>query len=155
MKHLKLITKKGFTLIEVMVTVAIVGVIASIGFPIYENYLIRTQVSESLMLSSAAKLAVTEYYAQTGNFPYHGNVDYYPQYGSYVSEIKLNEVGAGAPGVIVSSFSSTTPFRANKKLDGLYIHLIPNAGSNKIILWSCTSNIPKDFLPTTITCSTP
>ena len=55
--------QKGFTLIELMIVVAIIGILAAIALPAYQDYTIRAQVSEGLVLASAAKLAVTETFA--------------------------------------------------------------------------------------------
>ena len=59
-------TQQGFTLIELMIVVAIIGIIASIAIPAYTNYSIRSQVSEGISLASSAKAAVTEYYQNQG-----------------------------------------------------------------------------------------
>ena len=60
---------KGFTLIELMITVAIVGILAAVALPAYQNYTIRAQVSEGFTLSGGVQTAVAEYYAQKGEFP--------------------------------------------------------------------------------------
>ena len=59
----------GFTLIELMIVVAIIGVLAAIAIPAYQRYTIRTQVSEGLNLSSTARVAVTDFYMNTGGWP--------------------------------------------------------------------------------------
>jgi type IV pilus assembly protein PilA len=61
--------QQGFTLIELMIVVAIIGILAAIAIPAYQDYTIRAQVSEGLNLSGGAKAAVTEYYQDRGVVP--------------------------------------------------------------------------------------
>jgi type IV pilus assembly protein PilA len=61
--------QKGFTLIELMIVVAIVGILAAVAIPAYQDYTIRAQVSEGLSLASAAKAAVVESYGSNGSWP--------------------------------------------------------------------------------------
>ena len=61
--------QQGFTLIELMIVVAIIGILAAIAIPAYQDYTIRAQVSEGLSLAGGAKAAVSEYTMDTGNFP--------------------------------------------------------------------------------------
>jgi type IV pilus assembly protein PilA len=61
--------QQGFTLIELMIVVAIIGILAAIAIPAYQDYTIRAQVSEGMSLASGARTAVSEAYQSTGNWP--------------------------------------------------------------------------------------
>ena len=62
-------SQQGFTLIELMIVVAIIGILAAIAIPAYQDYTARSQMSEALTLAAGAKTAVTEYYTSEGGFP--------------------------------------------------------------------------------------
>lgn len=61
--------QKGFTLIELMIVVAIIGILAAIAIPAYQDYTIRSQVSEGLSLAGGAKATMSEFYQDTGDWP--------------------------------------------------------------------------------------
>jgi type IV pilus assembly protein PilA len=61
--------QKGFTLIELMIVVAIIGILAAIAIPAYQDYTVRAQVSEGMNLAAAAKAAVSEYFLNRGQAP--------------------------------------------------------------------------------------
>ena len=122
--------QKGFTLIELMIVVAIIGILAAIAIPAYQDYTIRSQVSEGMVLASGAKTAVSEFYQQRGDFP--GNnasaglaaaADISGQYVIQVSAVN---------GVITATYGNS----ANTAItnDTLALSAVTNVGS---IEWVC------------------
>ena len=141
--------QKGFTLIELMIVVAIIAILAAIAIPAYQNYVIRAQVSEGMSLADGAKTAITEYYTNYGTFPTSnasaGMATKTLITGNYVSQV---DVGTN-PGVIAVKFSDTAPQKANSAInnDVLALSAITSTGS---ISWSCNgakTTIPKQYLP--------
>jgi len=124
--------QKGFTLIELMIVVAIIGILAAIAIPAYQDYTIRAQVTEGLNLASSAKAAVSETFGSNGVWPGDNDaaglspaVDIK---GKYVTGI---EVGTG--GSITITFGG----QANQAIDGMTLSLNPYTSLSGDISWVC------------------
>jgi len=153
--------QKGFTLIELMIVVAIIGILAAIAIPAYQDYLIRSQVSEGLTMASAAKASVSEYYANRGSWPADNSAAGLGSatdiQGKYVSAITV--LGGG----ITIDYGN----EANKVLgdNDAKVGLTPGASVNGDVIWRCgnpanpptgwgsdigtsaTTSIPGKYLP--------
>ena len=128
--------QQGFTLIELMIVVAIIGILAAIAIPAYQDYTIRAQVSEGLNLAGGAKAAVTEYTMDTGDFPANNSeagIAGTPTdiAGKYVTQV---EVGATAVGVIEVTYGNDA--HALIGGDTLILTPVTTPGS---VEWTCSS----------------
>jgi len=129
--------QKGFTLIELMIVVAIIGILAAIAIPAYQNYTIRAQVTEGLTLADGWKTAIAEYYANVGAMPattaaLTGTCN---SVGKYESSI----------GVTTGSIVITYGGVANQKLQiaaNNTLVLVPFVNANNDVLWECGTAAP-------------
>ncbi|HGG9738714.1 TPA: pilin [Neisseria meningitidis] len=130
--------QKGFTLIELMIVIAIVGILAAVALPAYQDYTARAQVSEAILLAEGQKSAVTEYYLNHGIWP-DGNssagvATSTDIKGKYVEKVEV------AKGVITAQMASSN---VNKEIQGKKLSLWAKrqAGSVK---WFCGQPVTRD-----------
>ena len=136
--------QQGFTLIELMIVIAIIGILAAIAIPAYQNYTIRSQVTEGLSLADGWKTSISEYYAQNGSFPATSSTTgggtagaiavSGASSGKYVGNIAVSTGGA-----IVVVYTGP---QANSKLSVAANHTLalnPGTDSNYDVIWVCGS----------------
>jgi type IV pilus assembly protein PilA len=128
----------GFTLIELMVVVAIVSILAVIAIPVYLDYVVRSKTSEGMVFAAEAKTSVTEYYYSNGRKMPESNqqsglplADDYNKAGGFIERLELS---SSAPfGVIIVTFNIP-----GSAADGQILRLIP-ATVNGLVGWTCKS----------------
>jgi type IV pilus assembly protein PilA len=134
--------QQGFTLIELMIVVAIIGILASIALPAYQDYIARAQATEGITLMTGLKPTITEVYADQGSFE---NIES----GAFGIAAAEDIAGKYVANVAVSKSAITATFKetgVSTELKGKTITLTPT-DSNGVLTWTCTTNAPKKLVP--------
>ncbi|HEZ4608123.1 TPA: pilin [Neisseria meningitidis] len=130
--------QKGFTLIELMIVIAIVGILAAVALPAYQDYTARAQVSEAILLAEGQKSAVTEYYLNHGEWPANNNsagvATSTDIKGKYVEKVEV------AKGVITATMLSTG---VNKEIQGKKLSLWAKRQDGSV-KWFCGQPVTRN-----------
>jgi type IV pilus assembly protein PilA len=135
--------QRGFTLIELMIVVAIVGILAAIAVPAYENYTVRAQVSEGLAIAAMRKVAITDAFVNHGEAPLdrlQAGMSANPgdTMGKFVQSVDVQS------GVLVITFGND----ANIAINSLNVTVTPYETGNLGVVWRCgLANAPAGLSP--------
>jgi len=131
--------QQGFTLIELMIVVAIIGILAAIALPAYQQYTVRAKVSEALLAAAPGKTAISEYASAYSALPGAASVGISTQVTDYVSAVAWD--GTDLDVTLQATGEST--------VNGQDITLTPTLASGGLVTWSCGGSVPAAYRPAT------
>ena len=137
--------ENGFTLIELMIVVAIIGILAALAIPAYQDYIARAQTSEAVQLMAGAKTPLSEYYADHGQWPGDPSSIDLQTGGRYVIAAAAFTVGAGSTGLALELTSTFRTDSISRAIAGSQVSLTTVDGGKS---WVCApSSTPAGIKP--------
>lgn len=131
--------QKGFTLIELMIVVAIIGILAAVAVPAYQDYVARSQVAEGMATAGAVKTGISEFYATRGEFP---PADQFAENngGRYTDSVTHTDAG-----VMTVTLRNAAP--VNNAVRGFTFTVTPTVNAGAIVDWTCATGGDAKYLP--------
>ena len=126
--------QKGFTLIELMIVVAIIGILAAVALPAYQDYTVRAKVSELMLAASSAKTAVSEAAATLSAMPAQSSVSVQTQSSKYVASVAWD----GSSVIAVA--------QGDNNISGSNIFMSGSYASGQVV-WTCGGTIDQKYRP--------
>ena len=141
--------QKGFTLIELMIVVAIIGILAAVALPAYQDYTVRAKVSEVVLAASSAKTAVAESAQVNTVMPNTASLIVDSQASKWVSSVSYSQTNASVG--VITVFTKTAAAGGDSKLNGNTLGMTGTLQGNGQVVWVCaagaTNPIDAKYLP--------
>ncbi|MEZ5617022.1 MAG: pilin [Rhodocyclaceae bacterium] len=128
--------QKGFTLIELMIVVAIIGILAAVALPAYQDYTVRAKVSEVMLAASSAKVPVAEFFQTYGRLPSTASVSVTSQTSQYVESLTWDGATITATARNLGATDATGT-----------VTMTPSDAGGGVLNWSCRGTIPAKYRP--------
>ncbi len=136
---MKQMVQKGFTLIELMIVVAIIGILAAVALPAYQDYTTRAKVSEVILAASSAKTAISEAAATLSEMPGAGSANVASQSSKYVTSVSYVNTSSSAGAITAVARGDNAILGSNIVMSGTY--------SGGQVTWICGGNILAKYRP--------
>lgn len=138
---MKRMVQKGFTLIELMIVVAIIGILAAVALPAYQDYTTRAKVSEVILAASSAKTAISEAAATLTQMPDVASANIATQSSKYVGDITYQTAATTSGVIVVTARGDTNITGSNIQMTGSF-----TAATGQVD-WVCGGSILKKYRP--------